>query len=472
MAAIATLNNKQALSNYIAQAKLAGMPEDQVERFIKAGYIALPRLTWFHAAAREADLYDGPDEIGQGGARGPGKSHSTLAQIGLDDCQRYDGVKALILRKLAKSATESFEDLITKVFRYVTHEYIPSRNKLEFPNGSSIILGGFKNESDIDKYLGIEYDIIGLEEATQLSKRKYDMLLGSKRSTKPGWKERIYSTTNPGGIGHAWYKERFVMPHRLGQEQFTRFIPSNYKDNPFLSPTYVRYLENLEGALGKAWRDGDWDVFEGMAFPTWEYERHTCEPFQLPEHWPRWRATDWGYAAPFCTLWFARDLDTQRIFVYREAYGPGLTDLQQARLIRDMSPVSEYYKALYMDPAMWARNRQDREGKVYSTADTFIKEGLFPTKADNDRLSGKRKFDQLLGNLADGEPGIVFFRNCKNAIRTIPELIYDEIRPEDVDTSLEDHAYDAVRYGLTDIREQKPQDKKKERNPLLGLKGM
>lgn len=470
MTQTATIKNTKALEKYIEQANLAGMPSNQVERFIRSGYIALPKMTYFHAIAREADRGGGPIEIGMGGARGPGKSHAALAQIGLDDCQRYEGVKFLFLRKLAKSAQESFEDLIQKLFTYTEHNYIPSRNKLEFPNGSSIVLGGFNNESEIDKYLGIEYDGLGLEEATQISKRKYDMLMGSIRTSKPGWRVRKYLTTNPGGIGHAWFKEKFVMPHRMGTEQFTRFIPSTYKDNPFLSPDYVYYLESLEGGLGKAWRDGDWDVFEGMAFPQWDYERHTCEPFQIPTHWPKWRAVDWGYSAPFCGLWVARNLDNQRIFVYREVYGPGFIDVQQARMIRENTATDEMIKATFMDPAMWSRNRQDKDGKVYSTADTYQDEGIFPNKADNDRLGGKRKVDRMLGNLPDGDPGIVIFRNCKNTIRTIPELIYDAHRPEDVDTTQEDHAYDALRYLLTDIKEQKPAQKQ-QANPFMQLKG-
>ena len=470
MTITATINDPVSLENYAHQAKAAGMPKDQFGSFLESGYISLPKMTYFHAAARMADKQGGPIEIGMGGARGPGKSHAALAQAGLDDCIRFPGLKVLFLRKLAKSASESFEDLIQKVFKYTQHTYVPSRNRLEFPNGSSIVLGGFNNESEIDKYLGIEYDVIILEEATQISKRKYDMLMGSLRTTKPGWRTRIYLTTNPGGIGHAWFKDKFVRSYRAGGEELILFIPATYKDNPFLPPEYIHYLENLEGGLGKAWRDGDWDVFEGMAFPQWDYERHTCDPFVIPNHWPKWRAVDWGYSAPFAAYWAARDIDTQRIYVYRELYGPGYTDIQQARMIRENTPGDELIKATFMDPAMWSRNRQNSDNQVYSTADTYIDEGVFPTKADNDRLSGKRKFDRVLGNLADGSPGLIIFKSCRNAIRTIPELIYDATRPEDVDTTQEDHAYDGIRYLLTDIKDQ-TQQQQQQKNPFLSIKG-
>ena len=72
-----------------------------------------------------------------------------------------------------------------------------------------------------------------------------------------------------------------------------------------------------------------------------------------------------------------------------------------------------------------------------------------PGKGDNNRLSGKRKIDRLLENLEDGMPGLLIFPSCKNLIRTIGALALDIVNVEDVDSSQEDHAYDALRYGLT-----------------------
>ena len=38
---------------------------------------------------------------------------------------------------------------------------------------------------------------------------------------------------------------------------------------------------------------------------------------------------------------------------------------------------------------------------------------------------------------------------CPNLIRTIPDMIRDDKNPEDIDTTLEDHICDALRYALT-----------------------
>jgi hypothetical protein len=96
---------------------------------------------------------------------------------------------------------------------------------------------------------------------------------------------------------------------------------------------------------------------------------------------------------------------------------------------------------------MWSKKTMANE--VSSTADEFRKEGVQLIHADNQRLSGKRKFDRLLQNLSDGFPGMLIFPQCTNLIRTLPSLAFDVINVEDVDTRQEDHAYDALRYGLT-----------------------
>src|SRR5690606_23584185 len=127
----------------------------------------------FHAACRACDSPGGPTQVGFGGARGPGKSHALLAQMALDDCRRHDDLKCLLLRKVGKAAREHLEDLRVKVLRHARHEYRRTEGTLLFPNGSRVVLGHFKDESDIDTYLGLEYDVIGVEEATTLTHSKY-----------------------------------------------------------------------------------------------------------------------------------------------------------------------------------------------------------------------------------------------------------------------------------------------------------
>ena len=446
----------------------AGLPKDQAERFTRAGYVPLPGMLPFHAAARQADNPNGPEWIALGGKRGPGKSHTIMAQV-LDDCQRVDGLKALFLRKIQKAARESLEDVIQRVFLYTPHTL--TQDGLKLSNDSRVIIGGFKDEKDIEKYLGIEYDLIVIEECTQITEQKKDKLRGSLRTSKPKWRPRIYLSTNADGVGLLWFKKMFVEPARAGKETYTRFFDVTHIHNPFINPEYEQWLDGLTGPLAKAWRDGDWDAFAGMAFPQWNRERHIVQPFEIPNHWVKWKGTDWGYASPYCTLWITKDPDTRRMFAYREHYAAGLTDRQQARAIRDMSPAGEVYPFHYADPSLW--ERKNKEDKVFSTADEYRAEGILLTRGDNDRLSGKRKINNILADLPDGAPGLQIFETCPHLIEQLGTLASDKTNPEDVDTDQEDHAYDALRYALTNEKRSEQREAPKEnRHPMAGVKGI
>src|SRR6188768_3810411 len=218
---------------YVAVGRNAGCSKEQMLNFARAEVVLQPRQLAASAAARLCDLPDGPTAIGYGGARGGGKSHWLLAQMGADDCQRVAGLKCLLLRKVGKANIEQFEDLRRRLFGKLKHEFSAYRGVLAFANGSRIIAGHFQNEKDIDAYLGLEYDVIGIEEATTLSARKHQDITTCCRTSKPNWRPRIYSTTNPGGVGHGWYRTKFILPFQRGIERETRFIPARVTDNRF-----------------------------------------------------------------------------------------------------------------------------------------------------------------------------------------------------------------------------------------------
>jgi len=455
------------VKSYIERAKEVGCTPDQMERFLSAGYVALPQILPYHAAARAIDNRLGYDEIMIDGTRGSAKSHAIIAQTALDDCQKYPGLKFLFLRQTQRAAMESFRDLVGRVLRYIPHTM--TVEKIEFPNGSKIFIGGYKNDDDINKYIGIEYDGLVLEEATQITGLKYELLIGSIRTSRSDWVPRKYLSTNPGGVGHSYFKERFVVPNTTHNETNTRRFYTSYKDNPFINSEYKTYLEGLTGDIAKAWRDGDWDIFSGQAFPGFKYNTHVIKPIEIPQHWVKWRAVDWGMTAPFCCLWFAKEPDTGRIYVYRELYKTGLTDRQQAQAILDMTPEPGYL-ITYADPSMWAKKTLDNY--ISSSADEYASVGVPLLKADNNRISGKRKVDRILADLPDGKPGLLIFNICTNLIRTLPSLIYDDTNPEDINTDGEDHAYDALRYGLTAQFNRREVKVPNIIHPLATLKGV
>lgn len=449
------LLKKNALKKCIDIALKAGCPRDQVENFLHMSYIPYPWQWKFHAAAREADYENGPVDIGAGGARGPGKSHAVLSQVALDDCQRVEGIKGLFLRQTGISAQESFSDLIDRAVRGRT-EYRKTKHSILFPNGSRIILGGFKDERDIDKYIGIEYDVIIIEELNQLTKEKYNKLRGSLRTSKQNWRPRMYTSFNPGGVGHVFVRDRYVLPFREKKEIETRFLPSTYKQNPALNPEYIKYLESLEGDLGKAWREGEWDIFAGQYFSEWRYEKHVVAPFTIPETWKKFRSIDpSGREGITSCHWYALDSDG-RVWVYLEYYGTGKDYDEHAEEIRKLSEdkdgISEQYQYTIIDSAAFAK-----AGFSETAADIYERHGvtgLLPSAKE--RVIGWNAVHHYLRASTDyPRPKLQVFSTCVNMIKTIPLLQHDEHHPEDVDSRGEDHAADELRYFLRTLREQK-----------------
>jgi PBSX family phage terminase large subunit len=418
---------------FLLQAKELGVPKDQLVRFLSFQYVPLPWQLKFHAFARDCDKPDGPTQLGCGGARGPGKSHAVFSQVTLDDCQRFDGLKFLFLRQTGKAASESFEDLI---FRCLTGKigYKYSKGNSLTLGKSRVILGGFETENDIDKYIGIEYDGIAVEELNQLTKNKVDKLLGSMRTSRTDWRPRLYTSFNPGGIGHNYVKTEYVIPYREKQETKTRFIPSTYKDNPYINKEYRDYLEGLGGTLGRAWREGDWDIFEGQYFLEWRNAKHVEVPFKIPESWQKFRSIDpSGRSGITSCHWYALDNDG-KVHIYKEYYRTGLDSDQHADEIKRLSG-DEEYRYTTIDTAAYSKL-----GLPETTVEIYERHGvsgLVPSMKN--RVMGWDIMHQYLRWSEWEPPKLRVFDTCTNFIRTIPNLIHDELHPEDVDTNGEDH---------------------------------
>lgn len=418
----------------------------------------LPRQAQFHAAARECDRRGGPDEVGFGGARGPGKSHAMLAQIAVDDCQRVPGLKCLLLRKVGKAVRESFEDLRRKVLFGLPHRYNKNEGVLTFENDSRIVLGHFKNEADIDAYLGLEYDAIGVEEATTLSFSKYKAIRTCCRTAKADWRPRTYSNANPGGIGHAWYKQRFIEPQRRGCETTTRFFPGTIDDNPFVNVEYRRTLDDLTGWVKRAWRWGDWDIAAGQFFTTWRgpdlADSHVIAPFPLVAGWTYWCAMDYGFTHYTVVYLLVEDGDGTTYVVDEHAARRWLVPRHVeaiGAMVRRAGVAPEDLAAFVAGPDVFARR-----GTELTIAEQYARQGIDLSPAPTDRVSGAAEVLALLGDVEAGiRPRLRVFDRCRRLVECIPVLQHDPHRPEDVlkvdvdeDGNGGDDAYDALRYGV------------------------
>jgi phage terminase large subunit len=267
----------------------------------------------------------------------------------------------------------------------------------------------------------------------------------------PKWHYPFANGTNPGGISHGEYKRLWIQqdfPPELEpiKGEFA-FVQAKSSDNPFNPPDYYsKNLATLPEHLRRAYAEGDWDIFAGQFFQEWRRELHVIKPFDIPPYWYRFRAMDWGYNAPASIGWYAKSPDN-RVFKYREIYVREKTVKQLAGLIRE-AELSERIDYGVLDPSCWDASRG------VSIAEQFQQEGIVWLKADNDRIGGWQRVREFLAWKRDPngvvlqQPTLQVFDTCINTIRTLPAVVFDEHRVDDVDSDGEDHAADETRYAL------------------------
>jgi len=411
-------------------------------------------------------------ELLYGGARGGGKTDAGIIWMSKD--REHPRFRGLVIRKNADDLSDWIERA-RHIYTPMGANFVGKPVEIKWAKGGAIRTGHLKDDNAYEKYQGHEYQRLLIEELTQIpTEERYLKLLASCRSTIPELKPRAFLTTNPGGPGHAWVKTRFIdvaPPNTFYKDPITGrgriFIPAKVEDNPTLikaDPQYVSFLESLPYNLKKAWREGRWDIFAGQYFTEWNPEKHIIEPRDIPKHWKRYRAIDFGRASPFACYWVAIDYDGNA-YVYREYYSHR-PDLHEQGKDADVNAL-EVVRLSSEDPIIEGRQYQ------YTVADSSIfadeghgetiahlmarvtKNKLLCIPSSKKRIAGWTIMHQYLRHDKTTEPKLKFFNTCHNAIRTIPTLIHDEKRPEDLDTTGEDHAADAIRYLLQTFRERK-----------------
>ena len=408
----------------------------------------------------------GEFEVFYGGAVSGGKSWAVVVcMLAYVDEPDYRG---LITRR-SYPQLHHIEDLCWSTYPHVGGQYRASERCWLFPSGARIQLGHMQHEKDRFNFQGKEYQRIALDEAPQFTSKQYLYMFSRTRSANPRIKPQIFSTGNPGGVGHKFIKSRFIdiAPPRTTfvdpETGLTRyFIPATVYDNPSIlesDPDYIKRLEALPEIERRQYLFGDWDIFQGMAFPDLKRDIHGCDPFRIPPEWTRYMAFDWGYAKPFAALWFAVDYD-DNLWIYREYYGTkaGTLDVGLritpeiiARQILELERADgDRVRTRLMDPSAFGALPNYRKNEaVHGTIDMdFQAAGLFFQKADNDRIQGKQQIHKRLEVDEEGEPRVHIFNNLRYFWDIMPDLTLDEGDVEDVDSRNQpDHLYDAFRYG-------------------------
>lgn len=425
-------------------------------------------------------LADQHKYVGFGGARGGGKSWCVRNKA-IRLCLRYGGIKILIIRRTYPELMNNHINPLLAELNGIA-KYNKTEKKFTFPNGSTIKFGYCNSDRDLGQYQGAEYDVLFIDEATQLQEEWIRRITPTVRGVNE-FPKRIYYTCNPGGPSHGYFKRLFIdrkfLPGEVPEEY--SFIQSLVTDNKALmesQPDYIRQLEALPPKLREAWLYGRWDIFEGQFFEEFRVTpdpvkceeagitteealaqhrfTHVIPPFDLNRgdcrRWNIMRSYDFGYNKPFSLGYWAIDPDG---VLYRIAEIYGCTGTpnegvkwspdEQFRRIAQFEREHPWLKGRKIvdsvaDPSIWDASRGE------AIADTAARYGIYFTPGDNQRIPGWMQVHYRLQFDENGYARMYVFDTCKAFIRTIPEMMYSQTKPEDLDTNLEDHVADEVRY--------------------------
>lgn len=407
-------------------------------------------------------------ELFYGGARGGGKTDFLLGDYLQDVPTYHKHWQGILFRRTYKQLEE--------IIRRSQELYPPTgaiwkegKGRWEWPNGAMLRFRFLDSDSDAENYQGHSYPWLGYDELGNFpSIDPYKKLTACNR-----WADaeiptkRIRATGNPGGPGQGWIKEYFIDDAPLGfapiedpeTERTRMYVPAKVWDNKILLDNDPGYIASLRGVgspqLVRAWLDGDFNAVVGGYFPEFG-ERHIIQPFEIPEHWTRFRAIDWGSAKPFVVQWMTisdgslPQYHPNAIIVYREWYGgsgpnvgmnPRLSSREVAAGIKAREQQGERIAYTVIDPAAFKSDDGPSTGELLGNY------GILCHGADNKRIVGWQTVrDRLIGY--DGKPMLyVVGVACTNLVRTLPMLQHDIKHPEDCDTEGDDHCADTLRYG-------------------------
>lgn len=393
-----------------------------------------------------------------GGCRGPGKSYLLrwygvllllrYAQAGLGRvvgglfCEDYPLLRD---RQISKITTE-FPDWLGELKD--SKEFGLGFHMHEAYGGGVMVL---RNLDDASKYKSAEFAFILVDELTQNAVETFNLLRGSLR-----WKgierPRFMAASNPDGIGHGWVNQYWLdrdFPPELRRyaDEFA-FVKALPEDNPHLSPEYWEMLESLPPDLARAWRWGDWGVFEGQVFGELRRDIHGFTGDPPPGY--NFCMMDYGEVAPCANYWGRVDQNGD-VWLYRELYQTGLQYLPLKHRLKEMTVqpdgTPEEIRYTRASPDIFAKSRGTGVVGAHILNSDRPEYGGFrwPVgRADDNRIEGWRNMKLWVHAVRLH----VHLENCPNWWRTVPTLVYDKHKTEDVDEHTEDHAAEATRYGL------------------------
>jgi phage terminase large subunit len=401
------------------------------------------------------DLFYAKDgEVLLSGPAGTGKSRGCLEKLHLC-AEKYAGMRGLIVRKTRESLSES--GLVTFETKVVPENHPillgpnrQNRHAYRYPNGSEIIVAGFRQHSldASQKVMSTDYDMAFVQEAIELTDDEWEKLTTRLRNGVMPY-QQLMADTNPGPPKH-WLKLRCD----AGK---ARLLESRHEDNPVLwsaaarawteqGVNYIAKLDALTGPRKQRLRYGRWVQSEGVVYEAWDVARHIVDEVELQRGKQFVAGVDWGYTRPGAIEVGMVDGDG-RLTIVAEVYHTHRTQdwwIDQAKALRERYRIT----AFACDPSE----------PEYITQ--WKRAGLPAREALNDVRPGITAVEERLKLAGDGRPRLTYLRTAR--VVTDPDLVeaklplglvdemdsycWDDKAKKEQPVKEHDHACDALRY--------------------------
>lgn len=420
------------------------------------------KVTWFpQPGAQQLAVMCPVMDLHYGGARGGGKTDFLIGDCAIKAETYGEHFSGAIFRR-TKDEMADIESRARAILGPTGAENIVSDKLWRMPGGGQIRFTFLDALEDADRIQGWNLTYIGIDEAGNVpDPAPMDRLWASLRSAR-GVPVYRRSTSNPGGEGHLWVKQRYISlggwkVHRFQPDPDLAsgiwvdrvFIPARLEDNKILlasDPGYPARVAMVgDKLLARAWRTGDWDLLRGSYFSFFNgtYPHVQSVPKMQP-WWPRYLSCDWGFSTAGALHWGAWDGGT--LWIYRELTISGDTPEAVGRKIVALSS-GENISAFFLSHDAFELRTSPRSIAQEISDITSLAGIPPPTSATYDRVNGAQLLYQGLVN-----GSVVICDTCETLIATLPTLQRDPRRPEEIRKNSRDHWFDSARYMVAGTR--------------------
>lgn len=464
---------------------------------------------------RGAILYSSDQAIGFGGSRGGSKSFA-VRSIAVELSIKYQ-IQCLIFRRYRDDLLKNHVYPLFIEYPSLKQYFNKSEMVLFHPktNAPAIKFDYAESQDEIEKVAqGTEYQIIFIDEATQSTQEMIEYLFTANRDPKhrlPSGAKTVF-TMNPGGIGHSYIKRVFIneLYQANERERGFFFIQSSVWDNVFWSidelyrqgysiheyyhvwteeqrreftlkhSEYAKNLKGLPESKKRAFLFGDWTVVEGVFFDEFSPDVHVVREENYLSYRELKDMRVFGgldYGNHTVLILAAKD-PNGNVIAFDELYLEKYSRQEKITLTKRFLKDRDFEKVtIEADTNMWIPDAFDLQ-HVNTPAMDYMNAGIkiikvsktSPDKqrryrvAANDSVNNSLhyEFDEQTGEVTQ-QPKLLVYSRCKNLIEELLTLMVDGKDPEDFDSDMKDHAFDAFKHAFMSL--VKPTEKKRDDRP-------